>query len=64
MSSIHLSTYADLACANTCVYLGEKVRETVKQGDTEGGREVREGKGREGKGKGGRQIYRSRVTTS
>ena len=51
MSSIHLSTYADLACANTCVYLGEKVRETVKQGDTEGGREVREGKGREGKGR-------------
>ena len=53
MSSIHLSTYADLACANTCVYLGEKVRETVKQGDTEGGREVREvreGKGREREG--------------
>lgn len=33
MSSIYLSTYADLACANDCVYFGEKERETVKQRD-------------------------------
>lgn len=44
MSSIHLSTYADLACVNDCVYLGEKVRGTVKQLDIEGGKE-REGGG-------------------
>lgn len=51
MSSIHLSTYADLVCANACVYFGKKERETVKQRDIEEGEE-------------GRQIYRSRVTTS
>lgn len=37
MSSIHLSTYADLAFANECVYFGEKERETMKQRDIEGG---------------------------
>lgn len=35
MSTIHLSTYADLALANVCIFVGE--RETVKQGNIEGG---------------------------